>query len=65
MGPVDTHSTPVLDFGQEAVGCLCSPRAQYTTGTRATRTEQYINLTKRFENSKVKKAYTTLCANSF
>ena len=36
--PVDTHSTPVPSSTGEAVGGLCSVRAQYTTRTRATRT---------------------------
>ena len=36
--PVDTHSTPVPSSIGQAVGGLCSPRAQWTTETRATRT---------------------------
>ena len=36
--PVDTLQYTRADFGQEAVGGLCSIRAQYTTRTRATRT---------------------------
>ena len=36
--PVDTHSTPVPSSTGEAVGGLCSSRAQSTTGRCATRT---------------------------
>ena len=36
--PVDTHSTPVPSMTGEAVGGLCSIRAQSTTGKCATRT---------------------------
>ena len=39
--PVDTHNTPVPSSTGEAVGGLCSIRAQSSTGTRATRTLSY------------------------
>ena len=40
--PVDTHSTPVPSMTGEAVGGLCSIRAQSTTGKCATRTHQEV-----------------------
>ena len=38
VGPGRHPQYTRADYGQEAVGGLCSPRAQYTTGTRTTRT---------------------------